>query len=250
MHPYLGAGSGRSMDAEAEMTDVAATLTRDGTKTSQDVQPGPVAERRRRLAPTERMPQILDAALEEFAERGYGGARMAAVAERAGIAKGLIYHYVPSKQALFSATVRACTQPVFEAAERQVAGSTGSAHDLLAALLAIAYDRVAGQPRERALFKLIITEAERFPELAAFYRDEVLARSVAIVDAVLQAGVASGEFRPAVASMPGLAEVVLAPAIVAGVWRMILAKDDAPNPTAMQLAHLDLLLGGLSAVGG
>ena len=231
------------------MTDVAATLTRDGAKTSQDVQPGPVAERRRRLAPTERMPQILDAALEEFAERGYGGARMAAVAERAGIAKGLIYHYVPSKQALFSATVRACTQPAFEAAERQVADCTGSARDLLAALLAIAYERVSGQPRERALFKLIITEAERFPELAAFYRDEVLARSVAIVDAVLQAGVASGEFRPAVASMPGLAEVVLAPAIVAGVWRMIMAKDDAPDPLAMQLAHLDLLLGGLSAVG-
>ncbi|HEY0419440.1 MAG TPA: TetR/AcrR family transcriptional regulator [Acetobacteraceae bacterium] len=238
------------MDAEAEMTDVAAPVTKGGAKTSQDVQPGSVAERRRRLAPAERMPQILDAALEEFAERGYGGARMAAVAERAGIAKGLIYHYVPSKQALFSATVRACTQPAFEAAERQVADRTGSARDLLAALLAIAYERVAGQPRERALFKLIITEAERFPELAAFYRDEVLARSIAIVDAVLQAGVASGEFRPAVANMPGLAEVVLAPAIVAGVWRMILAKDDAPNPTAMQLAHLDLLLGGLSAVGG
>ena len=95
------------------------------------------------------MPQILDAALEEFAERGYGGARMAAVAERAGIAKGLIYHYVPSKQALFSATVRACTQPAFEAAERQVAACTGSARDLLAALLAIAYERVAGHPREK-----------------------------------------------------------------------------------------------------
>jgi AcrR family transcriptional regulator len=238
------------MDAEAKMADIAATVTRDGAWNRQDVPTGPVTERRRRLAPAERMPQILDAALVEFAERGYGGARMAAVAERAGIAKGLIYHYVPSKQALFSATVRACTQPAFEAAERQVADRTGSARDLLAALLAIAYDRVAGQPRERALFKLIITEAERFPELAAFYRDEVLARSVAIVDAVLQAGVASGEFRPAVAGMPGLAEVVLAPAIMAGVWRMILAKDDAPDPMAMQLAHLDLLLQGLSAIGG
>jgi hypothetical protein len=44
--------------------------------------------------------------------------------------------------------------------------------------------RQTGQPRERALLKLIITEAERFPELAAFHRDEVLARSVVIVDAV------------------------------------------------------------------
>ena len=120
-HRYLCIGPGRSMDAEAKMADVAATVTRDGAGNRQDVPTGPVTERRRRLAPAERMPQILDAALVEFAERGYGGARMAAVAERAGIAKGLIYHYVPSKQALFSATVRACTQLAFEAAERQVA---------------------------------------------------------------------------------------------------------------------------------
>jgi hypothetical protein len=44
--------------------------------------------------------------------------------------------------------------------------------------------RQTGQPSERGLLKLIITESERFPVLAAFYRDEVLARSVAIVDAV------------------------------------------------------------------
>lgn len=233
------------MDAEAEISDMAATVTKDGDAVMSEA----AAERRRRLAPGERMPQILDAALEEFARRGYGGARMAAVAERAGIAKGLIYHYVPSKQALFSATVRAFTQPLFEAAERQVSGFAGPARDLLPALLAIAYERVSGQPRERALFKLIITEAQRFPELATFYRDEVLARSVAIVDTVLRVGVASGEFRPAVASLPGLAEVVLAPAIMAGIWRMILAADDAPDPHLMQLAHLDLLLGGLAAGG-
>lgn len=39
------------------------------------------------------------------------------------------------------------------------------------------------QQREQALLQLIITEAKRFSELAAFYRDEVLARSVAIVGA-------------------------------------------------------------------
>jgi AcrR family transcriptional regulator len=201
---------------------------------------------RRRLAPAERMPQILEAALAEFAERGYGGARMAAVAGRAGIAKGLVYHYFPSKEDLFRATVRACTQPVFDEVERRMVGFPGGARELLAALVGIAYERVCGQPRERSLFKLIIAEAEQFPELAAFYRTEVLSRAVAIVDAVLRAGAASGEFRPAVAEMEGLAEVVIAPAIMAGVWQMILGENGAPAPRRMQAAHLDLLLAGLS----
>jgi AcrR family transcriptional regulator len=209
--------------------------------------PGSGAQQaRRRLAPEARMPQILEAALEEFAERGYAGARMAAVALRAGIAKGLIYHYFPSKAALFQATIRACTQPIFEEAERRIAAQ-GSARELLAGLVGIAYARICEQPRERVLFKLIITEAEHFPELAQFYEEEVLSRATAIVAAVLRAGVASGEFRPEVADMPCLAHVVMAPAIMASVWQMILGEERAPGREAMRAAHLDLLLAGLMA---
>jgi AcrR family transcriptional regulator len=205
--------------------------------------------RRRRLGPEERAPQILEAALVEFGERGFAGARMAAVATRAGIAKGLVYHYFPSKTELFAATVRACTQPVLEEAERQVTRQGGSARALLGVLLGIAYARISGARRERALFRLIVSEAERFPELARFYREEVLARSIGIVRAVLRAGVARGEFRPEVAEMPGLAEVVIAPAIMASIWHMMLGEDDAPAPADMATAHLDLLLAGLAAGG-
>src|SRR5690349_11852781 len=208
---------------------------------------GGAQQARRRLAPEARMPQILEAALEEFAERGYAGARMAAVASRAGIAKGLIYHYFPSKSDLFQATVRACTQPVFEEAERRASEYNGSARELLIALIGIAYSRACNDRRERALFKLIVTEAERFPELARFYKAEVLARATSILGAVLRAGAASGEFRPRVADMPGLAEVVMAPAIMASVWQMILGETAAPDPGGMHAAHLDLLLAGLAA---
>ncbi len=56
---------------------------------------------------------------------------------------------------------------------------------------------------------------------------------------------ASGEFRAEAAEMPGLAEVVMAPAIMASVWQMIL-EEQAPDPQAMRAAHLDLLLAGLA----
>jgi len=170
---------------------------------------------------------------------------MAAVAARAGIAKGLIYHYFPSKAELFQAAVQACTQPVFEEAERRLRGFGGSARPLLAALVRIPYAPINEGPRGRALFPLIVAEADRVPELAEFYRREILARATGIARAVLRAGVASGEFRPEAAEMPGLAEVVMAPAIMASVWQMIL-EEQAPDPQAMRTAHLDLLLAGLA----
>lgn len=45
--------------------------------------------------------KIMDAAREEFADRGLAGARIEAIARRAGLSKQLLYHYFPSKEALF-----------------------------------------------------------------------------------------------------------------------------------------------------
>jgi AcrR family transcriptional regulator len=202
---------------------------------------------RRRLGPAVRTPEILEAALEEFTERGYGGARMAAVAERAGIAKGLIYHYFPSKTALFEATIRARMEGIFAAAERHVTGLGGSATEALRGLVALAYDRLREEGRERMLFRLIVAESERFPELARFYHDAILSRGTAIIRSLLAAGTASGEFRAEVAALPGLAEAIIGPVVAGSVWRIILGEAEAPDLDAQQQAHLGLLLAGLVA---
>ena len=47
--------------------------------------------------------RILDAALKVFAETGYSGATMDAVAIEAGLSKPTLYQYFASKEALFSA---------------------------------------------------------------------------------------------------------------------------------------------------
>lgn len=47
--------------------------------------------------------QIVDAAFELFANEGYSKTSIAAVAKKAGISKGLIYHYFDSKQAILEA---------------------------------------------------------------------------------------------------------------------------------------------------
>lgn len=47
--------------------------------------------------------RLLDAALTEFVEHGYDGASTAGIAERAGVAKALVFHHFESKDALFLA---------------------------------------------------------------------------------------------------------------------------------------------------
>jgi AcrR family transcriptional regulator len=51
--------------------------------------------------------KILDAALEEFAHHGLGGARVERIAQRAGANKRMIYYYFRSKEALFLAVLEA-----------------------------------------------------------------------------------------------------------------------------------------------
>jgi AcrR family transcriptional regulator len=53
----------------------------------------------------DRRGQLLDAALSVFVERGFAGTRMQEIAERAKLSYGLVYHYFPSKEAIFSALV-------------------------------------------------------------------------------------------------------------------------------------------------
>jgi TetR/AcrR family transcriptional regulator len=62
------------------------------------------AERRRDAERTKR--KLLEAAMTEFAEHGYGGARVGAIAERAGVNKQLISYYFGGKEGLYRAMQR------------------------------------------------------------------------------------------------------------------------------------------------
>ena len=80
------------------------------------IAPEAAAETRSRDA--ERTQQrILRAAMAEFSAHGLGGARVDAIAERAGINKRLIYYYFGSKEALFLAALET-TYADIRAAER------------------------------------------------------------------------------------------------------------------------------------
>ncbi len=61
-----------------------------------------------------RRQQLIHAALVLFSERGYHGATMQAVAERAGVSKGGIYDYFNSKEELLTSTAEVLLSALFE----------------------------------------------------------------------------------------------------------------------------------------
>jgi AcrR family transcriptional regulator len=70
-----------------------------------------------RLQTDERRRQLLEAGAKVFTERSYDDASMAEVARAAGISKGLLYHYFPSKRDLFVATLEAAAEELRDITE-------------------------------------------------------------------------------------------------------------------------------------
>ena len=67
------------------------------------------------MEPEARRQAILEAALHMFAEHGFEAARLDDVAARAGVAKGTLYLYFASKEALFEALIRNAVAPIMRA---------------------------------------------------------------------------------------------------------------------------------------
>ena len=74
----------------------------------------------------ERPGEILEAAFEEFAQRGFAATRLEDIAERAGVTRGAVYFYFENKEEVFVAMVRELSRPlhaeieVFLAVRRQL----------------------------------------------------------------------------------------------------------------------------------
>lgn len=203
--------------------------------------PKPTRTRRSEARPTE----IIHAALAEFSRRGYAATRLEDVAAAAGIGKGTIYLYFPTKQDLFEAVVRQELLPNLEAAETLIAGHAGSASDLLRRFAAVILGVV--QSDITAVPKLVISEAGNFPELARFYAEAVIRRGLGLLAAVFARGIASGEFRRV--EPHSVAPLFFAPVLMLVVWKHSFKPHTTLqlDPATLLDTHVDMFLRGLAA---
>src|SRR6059036_4112917 len=137
--------------------------------------PQAVTKPRWRRRKDARPEEIISAALEVFADRGFAATKLEDVARRAGVTKGTIYLYFANKEALFKALIRETIVQVIAQGEALAQSFTGSARELLERLVR-EYWRLVGETSLAGIPKLMMAEAATFPELTRFYYDEVVAR--------------------------------------------------------------------------
>lgn len=212
--------------------------------TSQSVISMMMLAKPRRRRKEARPDEIIRAALTVFARSGFTAARLDDVAAEAGVSKGTLYLYFPSKEELFKAVVRAAVLPNLARAERAAAGHRGSQAELLRRFLELIGRRIL-RSRLSVIPKLVLAEAATFPDLARFYLETVVHRAMALIGGILRRGIASGEFR-AVPVEPAVLSLI-SPVLFLALWRHSFAPV-APRPIdelSTLRAHLDLALHGL-----
>jgi AcrR family transcriptional regulator len=133
--------------------------------------------------------QLLDAAVRVFARKGYHASRVGDIAEEAGVAHGLLYHYFKSKDDVLEAVFHE-NWSVLLARIASVEETEEPAADQLRHVAAILLRTWLHLPD---VVRVVVREFGRSPELAERIGD--LAQPIDIIQRVIARGVASGEFR-------------------------------------------------------
>lgn len=141
----------------------------------------------------ERPAEILAAALALFVSKGFVSTKIDDVAKRAGVSKGTVYLYYASKEVLFKDMVHKLMVPKISEVEEYVLNYQGTQIELLKVVIrqwwqTVKSSGLAGVP------KLIISEADKFPDLTRFYVKEVIQRVQSIFVNILNTGVKRNEF--------------------------------------------------------
>ena len=184
---------------------------------------------------------ILAAALEEFAARGFEGARLDDVAKRAGVAKGTIYLHFRDKETLFQELIRSTLTPIVAMIE--AAGKTDMPLRAVFDHLAGAFVREVLGTQRKDIVRLILSEARRFPKLAEFYYREVPGRAFAAVRGLVRKAIDRGEIIDD--TLFWFPQLIIAPALVAVVWDGLFDKYEKLDAEAMLRAHFNLVFNAI-----
>ncbi len=136
---------------------------------------------------------IIEAASDQFLAHGFADATMDRIAALAGVSKRTVYDHFGDKEQLFAAVVSGVVERATTIAEPlrlRIAAATDLERDL--GEVAVAYARGVLQPDVVRLRRLVIREAERFPELARTYFEQAPSTAIAAIAAGLEQLVEAG----------------------------------------------------------
>ena len=186
---------------------------------------------------------ILDAAVRVFASKGYHTSRVGDIAEEAGIAHGLLYHYFGSKEEVLQTVFRENWSQLVEAFTR-IEASEEPPTQQLAAIAKVLLRSWRDQPD---LVRVMVREVARSPQLQGQV-DEIRAVFL-VIQRVIERGQADGSFRPEIDARlaswifyGGLEELLTG-------WVLGQLPDGDEEVARAEQTVVDLLCGGLTRAG-
>jgi TetR/AcrR family transcriptional regulator len=194
-------------------------------------------ERRKEARPGE----LLDAALLLFVNKGYAATKVEDVAASAGVSKGTLFLYFPSKEDLFKAVIRANLADHFPAWNQEFEEFQGTTPDMLAYALVSWWQRI-GCTDASGITKLVMSEANNFPEVVQFYEQEVIRPGHELFKRILQRGIRCGEF--AEFDTDQAVHSLVSAILYVNMWKHSLscnAMHNTLNPEAFLRNHAHLL---------
>ncbi len=188
----------------------------------------------------EKRQRILDAAVRVFARRGFHTSRVGDIAEEAGVAHGLLYHYFTSKDEVLETVFRENWRQLldrFAAVEE----SSGPADEKLRGLVKILLRTWANDPD---LVTVMVREVGRSPHLASQVDD--IGRGFGVIQRVIEQGQAEGVFRAELDAR--LASWVVYGALeeVLTGWVMGRLPDGDEEVARAERTIVDVVCGGLA----
>ncbi|HEV7318677.1 MAG TPA: TetR/AcrR family transcriptional regulator [Ensifer sp.] len=154
---------------------------------------------------------IILAAERQFCELGYEAANINIIAQNSGVSTKTLYRLFPTKADLFERVIALrIAEFVIEADEENL-----EAGDLRAGLvhLLAAYGHLVLAVDTIAIIRLVLAEAERFPEVATTFWEQAIERTNATLERWLKAQVAKGRL------------VIADPHMAAGMLRGMMAME-------------------------
>jgi TetR/AcrR family transcriptional regulator, fatty acid metabolism regulator protein len=185
---------------------------------------------------------LLDAAVRVFARKGYHQARVGDVAEEAGVAHGLLYHYFSSKEEVLETIFRDTWSDLL-AAVREVEASEVPPREQLRQVAAIL---LRAWRRDPDLVRVLVREVTRSAEVGK--RVAEIGDAFAAIERIVRSGQADGAFREELD--PRLASVIFYGAIeeILTGWVLELLPDGDDEVARAEETVVEIVAGGLGAL--